>query len=204
MAFFCMWMLIFYVPWTYFNDNTVFLLYHNATKNMFKDNRLNLNEKHFRYSKTHTEYKIEIVSMQLFKSASLLRNASYKNSSKKNRHFNLSAVVWRVSLWWDVNRHPMSGNVGMPQMFRNRQNTIRKSFSFQYIFLWEIKTFLQKPSLNCTVFFFSSWKILHWSKMGNFPAAKGRALALNIDMFCLHLCETFNCSVDNYPTITRF
>lgn len=148
-----MWMLIFYVPWTYFNDNTVFLLYHNATKNMFKDNRLNLNEKHFRYSKTHTEYKIEIVSMQLFKSASLLRNASYKNSSKKNRHFNLSAVVWRVSLWWDVNRHPMSGDVRMPQMFRNKQNTIRKSFSFQYIFLWEIKTFLQKPSLNCTVFF---------------------------------------------------
>lgn len=77
-------------------------------------------------------------------------------------------------------------------------------FPSNTFYLWEIKTFLQKPSLNCTVFFFSSWKILHWSKMGNFPAAKGRALALNIDMFCLHLCETFNCSVDNYPTITRF
>lgn len=51
----------------------------------FKDNRLNLNEKHFRYSKTHTEYKVGLCFLMQFdfKSASYKKNLEWIFISNK-------------------------------------------------------------------------------------------------------------------------
>lgn len=72
------------------------------TKNICKDNSLNLNEKHFCYSKTHTEYKVGHFSMQF--AIFILKKHRIKIHLKIKCFF-ASVSRKRRPPRWDVSRH---------------------------------------------------------------------------------------------------